>query len=219
MDNTLQGINPYSVLGVLTDATTDQIHAAYLKLAKTKHPDKGGDSSEFATLEVAHRLLMNEQERAYYDRTGQIRGQQSIDKDAGKLLQSLFKQLMDKHGAGIFYRNVVEEMRDLLIKGEGVGKRSIHEVEKNINHLKKLRDHWQENPPAPPLFTPMITQMLQVEEANREDHKYALDTNTCAQALLKNYSFKIQQDPATMWKNFNYNPVTVTPGSGLKPGI
>ncbi len=41
-------IDPYELLGVARDADEAAIKAAYRKVAKTAHPDAGGDAEAFA---------------------------------------------------------------------------------------------------------------------------------------------------------------------------
>jgi DnaJ-class molecular chaperone len=47
-------LNPHSVLGVASDATPEQVKAAYRKLAMKHHPDKGGDIAEFQKIQEAY---------------------------------------------------------------------------------------------------------------------------------------------------------------------
>ena len=65
----------YRVLGVGTDASSEEIQAAYRKLAKTFHPDLNSGSNEaaqrMATLNVAKSVLLDRETRAIYD---QLRG-------------------------------------------------------------------------------------------------------------------------------------------------
>ena len=63
--------NYYKVLGVRKSASKSEVKSAYRKLARIRHPDVNGGSEkaaqEFALLSKAYRVLMDPQERAYYD--------------------------------------------------------------------------------------------------------------------------------------------------------
>jgi len=59
----------YGLLGVPRDATPERIRRAYKRLARTCHPDVGGDTSEqFRALQTAYETLSNPESRARYDR-------------------------------------------------------------------------------------------------------------------------------------------------------
>jgi len=64
-------IDYYKILGVRRSASKAEIRSAYRKLAKTLHPDFNGGSPtatrEFALLSKAYHVLIDPQERAYYD--------------------------------------------------------------------------------------------------------------------------------------------------------
>jgi hypothetical protein len=57
----------YQVLGVPPTATTEQITASYRKLAKTHHPDRGGDKLIFQAAKAAYGILSDPASRAQYD--------------------------------------------------------------------------------------------------------------------------------------------------------
>ena len=69
--------DPYKVLGVARDATEKQIRAAFLKIAKTSHPDLNPDDKKaeerFKTAANAHDMLSDPDKRAKFDR-GEIDG-------------------------------------------------------------------------------------------------------------------------------------------------
>jgi len=60
----------YEVLGVEKGAKTAEIKKAYYKLARVKHPDKGGDVEEFKKIQAAWEVLKDDDKRAKYDEYG-----------------------------------------------------------------------------------------------------------------------------------------------------
>lgn len=70
--------NYYDLLQVSRDASKEEIKQAYRKKAMELHPDrnKGNKESEemFKKVTEAYEVLSNEDERAYYDRTGTVKG-------------------------------------------------------------------------------------------------------------------------------------------------
>lgn len=57
----------YAALGVPKTATPDEIKKAFRRLASQHHPDKGGDTQKFQTIQEAYATLGDEQKRAEYD--------------------------------------------------------------------------------------------------------------------------------------------------------
>jgi curved DNA-binding protein CbpA len=61
----------YKILGVKRSASKSEVKSAYRKLARVRHPDVNGGSEsaarDFALLSKAYQVLMDPQERAYYD--------------------------------------------------------------------------------------------------------------------------------------------------------
>ena len=61
----------YKILGIRRNASKSEVKSAYRKLARLRHPDLNAGSEtaarDFALLSRAYRVLMDSQERAYYD--------------------------------------------------------------------------------------------------------------------------------------------------------
>lgn len=66
--------DPYEVLGVKRDASTDDIKKAFRKLSHKHHPDKGGDSKQFQEINAAYQILSDSEKRAQFDRFGAAGG-------------------------------------------------------------------------------------------------------------------------------------------------
>ena len=60
----------YKTLGVSKNATADEIKKAFRKLARTNHPDAGGDEEKFKEINEAYEVLSDEKKRALYDQYG-----------------------------------------------------------------------------------------------------------------------------------------------------
>jgi len=57
----------YRKLGVSKNASADDIKKAYRKLASQHHPDKGGDTATFQTIQTAYDVLGDQEKRSQYD--------------------------------------------------------------------------------------------------------------------------------------------------------
>jgi DnaJ family protein A protein 2 len=57
----------YDDLGIQKTATTDEIKAAFKKLALKHHPDRGGNEEEFKRIQKAYETLSDDQKRRVYD--------------------------------------------------------------------------------------------------------------------------------------------------------
>ena len=67
-----RAINYYDLLGVSPDASAEEIHRAYRRLARRYHPDTGAGAQErarFHQLSNAYEVLRDPGQRARYDRS------------------------------------------------------------------------------------------------------------------------------------------------------
>jgi molecular chaperone DnaJ len=67
----------YEILGVSKSDTCNEIKKSYFKLARTHHPDKGGDPEHFKQIVRASEILSDEKKRQMYDEFGVIDGENS----------------------------------------------------------------------------------------------------------------------------------------------
>ena len=60
----------YKALGVEKTADFNAIKKAYHKLARTHHPDRGGDKNKFQEIQEAYECLGDREKRETYDKYG-----------------------------------------------------------------------------------------------------------------------------------------------------
>jgi DnaJ family protein A protein 2 len=61
----------YKILGVDKDAEFSVIKKAYFGLARTHHPDRGGDTEKFQEIQSAYEVLSDREKRELYDKYGE----------------------------------------------------------------------------------------------------------------------------------------------------
>lgn len=70
----------YNILGVQQNDNCTDIKKAYFKLARTTHPDKGGDPERFKEITHAYEILSDEKKRHLYDTYGTT-DEQSVEQN------------------------------------------------------------------------------------------------------------------------------------------
>ncbi|MEO1064303.1 MAG: DnaJ C-terminal domain-containing protein [Actinomycetota bacterium] len=93
----------YAALGVSDDASEKDITKAYRSLARTHHPDQGGDETRFKEISAAYDVLGDPEKRAEYDelrRLGPMTGG-FAGGPGGGTRQVRFEDLSDFGGGGL----------------------------------------------------------------------------------------------------------------------
>ena len=134
----------YDDLGVLPDATPEEIIAAYRRQAKSHHPDAGGDPEEFAKIQHAADVLRDAQKRARYDETGESDDTAAWEQaEAAKALSSVFAQILQQAQANLPAVNLALDLRsaiEKLIASARNDRRQLREAqEANAEAQRRLR--------------------------------------------------------------------------------
>jgi len=122
-------LNPYEILGVDKDATTEDIKKAYRLLARETHPDLNpGDSvaeARFKQVSVAYDVLSDEQKRADYDEFGEIALEAGFDAERARTERERFgSRFGTPDGTGFGEAFAFEGLEDLFRQFGGGGARA-----------------------------------------------------------------------------------------------
>src|SRR5918912_3920714 len=96
-------INYYEVLGVPREASQEEIRNAYRRLAKDRHPDRaGGSSEEFSLLQEAHAVLSDPSRRRMHDEALDLAhaADQLSGLDFGSMEDELSARRQERESAG-----------------------------------------------------------------------------------------------------------------------
>eukprot|EP00752_Nemacystus_decipiens_P012564 g11127.t1 len=110
----------YKILEVGKTVDAGSITKAYRKLAKKKHPDKGGDPEEFKALSEAYEVLSDPEKRRLYDQVGkeglQAGGGGGAGMDQSRQQADLFRSFFGRFSQPqpVRMRDVVYEMEVTL---------------------------------------------------------------------------------------------------------
>ncbi len=129
-------VNYYDVLGVPREASQEEIRNAYRRLAKDRHPDRvGGSTEEFSLLQEAHAVLSDPNRRRTHDEALDLAhaADQLAGLDFGSMEDELASRRQERAsggpGLGERLRGRFRRKEKTTGRGsEGVGRRGRYEV-------------------------------------------------------------------------------------------
>lgn len=129
----------YDKLGVKKNARKEEIKRAFRNLAKTNHPDAGGDAEVFKEMAKAYTILSNDKLRIRYDQTGE---EQSIDQslvNAIALVKSSLFFVINTYKQQTIMVDIIKEMKKELNHKKTSLMSSIKNEDKCIKDLEKIK--------------------------------------------------------------------------------
>ena len=105
----------YVTLGLDDSATAEQVEAAYRKLAREHHPDRGGDEATFKSISDAYSVLADPIRRQQYDRYGTFDNGAKVDRQQLATIAILSTVLLEAmRGADPATMNIKTKMLTIL---------------------------------------------------------------------------------------------------------
>lgn len=132
----------YDTLGVAKDASQAEIKKAFKRLASRYHPDKGngGDPEKFHHARQAYETLMDEDDRAHYDRTGQSKGHRGIlQQKAEEVVAQILLQLAENNGYE--KRDYIQEAKNSIHQNRTKISKDLRKLEHDLEKVAYLLDN------------------------------------------------------------------------------
>lgn len=146
-------MNPYEVLGVSQEATLEEIKKKFRELSKKHHPDiVGGDEEIFIEINIAYKVLSNEEKRKHFDEFGFVDeiNDSLIEKVANSKLVELCENWLNGvikcattqnkiKPLSLYFREQVREVKSQIKQKEldlKMIKKDLKRVSKRVSHKK-----------------------------------------------------------------------------------
>lgn len=191
----------YAALGLPESATSEEIHAAFLRIALQHHPDRGelADSELFSRAKSAHDVLIDKEKRAIYDMTG-------IDPDDKAnsqmlaaiqvIMQTAFRIIDD----GGIEMNILESVRRSLYGDIQSAKTQLSQIDRMIGKMEQaannIEERWSGAESVKRAVIAMILGHVEQNRLARVPMERQCELATFALSLLSSATYQMQ--PAEM---------------------
>lgn len=183
-------MNPYEILEIEIEATSEEVKKAYRKLSMKHHPDQGGDETKFIEINLSYRILSDPEKRKIYDRDGII-----MD-ESPEYINNVIKSRL---------ASILESWLDAKLKGEKVPMkqffqqgldRAISQIKnanadfnRKIEKLKHIRENVTCKAESNMLYH-MIDERLKTLHMSIEHNKKEEQIFIGLKEAVKDYDFK-----------------------------
>lgn len=183
-------IEPYDLLGISREADDAAIRSAYRRLAKTAHPDSGGDADSFAQLKSAYELLKDPIRRKVYDETGYDPQLAEVKDLEGLLIleKVINEMVLDDREPGSF--DPVAMMRRKLTDEVVQARFHVFELERHRGRIRNHLDRISNKPMADVLGSMLRTRVSSITDAIDKAGKHVLAIER-AYEMLEGYGYEI----------------------------
>lgn len=152
--------NLYDILGVPSDASQDEIKAAYKSIAQRGHPDKDPSEDmerEFRMAKAAYEILSDTERRDRYDSGDGTAKPVSDDAVAQNRLLGMFQQMVEANE----YTDVVAKIRDSVKSNLEQMRTDITKMEGKISRMEKNRKRVHRRTPERNMFEAVVVQQIE----------------------------------------------------------
>lgn len=184
----------YESLGILPNATIEEIKSGYRSKAKLYHPDvnNGQVTKQWEEIQKAYYILSNQDTRYYYDESGYIR---EDDEEIERAIISFFREYIRNQLSIIKFNIEIDLVKDMnnycnkiIIKNE----QDIKQLYKKISRLDKLHNKFKRKIDIKKDFINIVIAEHKCELRESIQNRYKnIDIFKCIKSAVNNYEFDI----------------------------
>jgi curved DNA-binding protein CbpA len=166
------------------DATPEEIHAAYIALAKVRHPDRGGDPEAFRAISEAYAALRDDKEK------------DEEDSFAHSLVARMMGQALDQVGDGAIYADPVEAMIKACTQALAEIDKSVANMRRKVVRYSKFANRFGTKDGGDNVLRAMVDASIAQIESQIEAATLFKERHEKARALLERHSFDVDGETA-----------------------
>lgn len=202
--------NLYEVLGIDKTSDTQIIKNGYRRMAKKKHPDKGGSPEAFALVKHAHDILMDDERRKKYDTTGD-EAEESPDNaksTAINLIAAFFGGILQEcasAGKSPLEIDIINKIKSKISAGMEEPKKQIRILNGVLAVDKKMVGRFKnKKKDTQNIFDAIVKNRIDAVNMNIKNLEDQINVGELALSILNDVSYKFDQPEvsaaaAPMW--------------------
>ena len=175
----------HTKLGVAADATPEEIHEAYIALAKMHHPDKGGDVEAFRQIAEAYAALRgkaaNEDQEASF---------------AHGLVAQMMSQALAQVGDGAIYADPVAAMIKACTQAIAGIDANVVDMRRKVVRFSKFANRFGTKDDGDNVLRAMVDSAVTQIEAQIESATLFKERHEKARLILERHSFDLDDGTA-----------------------
>lgn len=189
----------YAALGLPADATPEQIHAAFLNISRTHHPDIPQSNADiFHKARHAHEILMDPIKRRVYDETGLDADNDERIVRALGLIRNIVAGILNDGNVDIDIPARLNEQLEAEVNGVQVLIRSTEARASDINKISKnIEKRWRGSPQVKNALLAMLDGNGKRTEAERVPLDETLEVVRLAIKLMNGARY--ESDAKVYW--------------------
>lgn len=180
--------NLYEILGLLPEASSEDIRCAYRSKVKEVHPDVGGSSAAFSEVVLAYEILIDEERRRLYDETGSADESSKDVLQGGKIIvEGLLNDLVQRDDAKYF--DVISLMCANVSRAISEKNANIVALEQRRLSLADLKDRFKPRLPQETYLHDLFETKIEAVSKAIAAERLSIAHLNAASSLLKRYEF------------------------------
>jgi len=215
-------MNPYDALGVRKDASAKEVGAAYRKLSKLHHPDKGGDRDKFEEIKFAFDILSNPERRKRYDESGRTDESPVTPQKVRIYIENTIRTVVGaERPDGSTDDPIMENIRDKILMNIAAGKmelrKNIFKAQRKVERAQRMIERFK---PKVAGGTDLVGDALKGQkkfwEGELRSFQDALELAEEAERVFNSYDYEAGPGPEG---HYSPGPAMRRSASVIPPGL